>query len=281
MRWPMVALCLMWGLNWTVMKEANVFFSPVVFTAYRFVLAAFVLLGVQWYMKVPLPKREDWLWIVVTGIFQTAFLNTAIQVGMKHLSSGLSALLTYSMPFWVTVLAHFLLGEKLTVRKLVGVSLGTVGLAAVLNVRGGGEWWAVLLTLGGALAWALANVLVKLKLQYCNILQMTTWQMVAGAVAMVGYSLVTEQAATQWNWLAIGCLLYNGLLASGVAFILWTHILATTEAGKAAVSILVIPIIGVLSGALFLGETLHGNILLGMALILGGIWLVNRQGSRS
>ncbi len=268
-------LCLIWGLNWVVMKQANEFFPPVLFTTYRFILGAVILLGITYFTKIPMPRREDWKWVILGGILQTVFFNTAVQIGMQFLSAGFSSVLSYSMPLWVVIMAHFLLGEKLTKRKTVGVIMGMIGLVALFNVSGGGAWWAIILTLFGAIAWAFASVLVKLKLQHCNILQYTTWQMVVGAILLSIYSALFGQGTVQWNWLAVGCLMYNGVLASALAYFLWTYILSNAEAGKASISVLGIPIIGVLAGVILLKESLYWNTVVGMALILGGIWLVN------
>ncbi|HEY3426475.1 MAG TPA: DMT family transporter, partial [Negativicutes bacterium] len=184
--------------------------------------------------------------------------------------------LSYSMPLWVAIMAHFLLGEKLTKGKMAGVAMGMLGMVALLNVSaGGGTWWAIALTLTGAVAWAVSSILVKLKLQHCDIMQYTTWQMVVGAIVLSIYSALFEHGTVQWGWNAIGCLLYNGVLASALAYFLWTYILSNTEAGKASISVLVIPIIGVLAGVILLKESLYWNTVVGMVLILGGIWLVN------
>ncbi|MBP2661049.1 MAG: transporter [Firmicutes bacterium] len=275
MNGAIVLLCLIWGMNWVVMKEATQVFPPVLFTAYRFVLGSIVLLSIAYLKKIPIPRRKDWKWIILGGILQTAFFNSAIQIGMQFLSAGLSSVLSYSMPFWMTIMAHFLLGEKLTPRKMAGVAMGILGLVALLNVSGGGAWWAISLTLAGAVAWAFSSILVKLKLQHCDTLQYTTWQMVVGAILLSIYSTLFEHGIVQWGFNAVGYLLYNGVLASALAFFLWTYILSNTEAGKASISVLAIPIIGVLAGVIFLNEPLYWNTIMGIALILGGIWLVN------
>jgi drug/metabolite transporter (DMT)-like permease len=273
----LVFLCLIWGINWVVMKEANQVFPPVLFSTYRFVLGAALLLCMTYFKRMPVPRREDWKWIVLGGILQTAYFNTAVQVGMQFLSAGFSAVLSYSMPFWVAIMAHFLLGEKLTGRKATGIAIGMAGLFILLNVNGKGAWWAILLTLSGAVAWAFSSVLVKYKLQHCDVLQYTTWQMVVGAIVLSLYSAFFVHGTIKWGWPAIEYLLYNGLLASAVGYWLWTYILANTQAGKAAVSVLVIPIIGVLAGIVLLKEALSWNTVAGMVLIIGGVWIVNRQ----
>jgi len=281
MNGALALLCLIWGLNWVVMKQANEVFPPVLFTTYRFVLGSGILLCITYFKEIPIPRREDWKWVVLGGILQIAFFNSAVQIGMQYLSAGFSSVLSYSMPLWVAIMAHFLLGERLTKRKMAGVALGMIGLIVLLNVSGGGAWWAIILTLSGAVAWAFSNILIKLKLQHCGVLQYTTWQMVVGAVALSIYSALFGHGTIQWGWPAVGFLLYNGILASALAFILWTYILSNTEASKASISVLVIPIIGVLAGVILLNEPLHWNTVVGMSLILGGIWIVHNNKSRS
>ncbi len=273
----LAVLCMIWGLNWVVMKQANLFFPPILFATYRFLLGSAVLLIAAYFMKIPLPRRQDWKWIILGGILQTAFSNAAVQVGMQFLTAGFSSVLSYSMPLWVAIMAHFSLNEKLTKRKMTGVAMGMAGLVVLLNISSDGVWWAILLTLAGAIAWAFSSILVKLKLQHCDILQYTTWQMAAGALVLSMYCTIFDQGAVQWNWLAVGYLLYNGVLASALAFFLWNYILSNTEAGKAAISVLVIPIVGVLSGVILLKEPLHWNTITGIVMILAGIWLVKEQ----
>lgn len=229
-------------------------------------------------MKVPAPQRKDWPWIIISGVLQIALANVSVQVGMKSLGAGFAAVLNYSMPLWVAILAHFLLDEKFTRRKATGLTLSMFGLAILLNISGTGSWWAIFLTLAGAFAWAVSSIIIKLKLQECNMLQYTTWQMVAGTAVMAMYAAVFEQGGVQWSWPAVECLAYNGVLASAVAFMLWSYILANTEAGKASISIFAVPVIGVVSGVILLNEPLYWSTAVGMALILSGIFLVISQG---
>ena len=285
----LLMLYLIWGFNWVVMKEANLFFPPVIFVAYRFAFGAVVLLLVSFWLRLPLPPRRYWKWIILTGILQTAVNNVAAQIGMQSLGAGLVAVLNYSMPVWVAILAHFFLGEYLTVRKIVGIIVSMIGLFILMNIDTLGNISAILLTLAGAVAWAVASIIVKSQnhamqqhrgtgaQQECNILQYTAWQMVAGSLSLFLYMGIVGQGSVQWNQTAAACLIYNGILASAFAFFLWNYILSRMEASKAAVAILAVPVVGVIGGVLVLGEPLHGTTAIGMALILSGILLIVTQ----
>jgi drug/metabolite transporter (DMT)-like permease len=88
-----------------------------------------------------------------------------------------------------------------------------------------------------------------------------------------------EQGPVTWNATAVACLVYNGVLASALAFFLWNFILTQMEASKASIATLVVPVVGVLCGIIFLGETMYWNTALGMILILAGILLIVLQKS--
>lgn len=282
----LILLYGIWGLNWIIMKEAVHYFPPVTFVAYRFALGAVILLAVTIWLKLPVPPRKYWGWIIVTGILQTALNNVLVQIGMQSLSAGLVAVLNYSMPVWVTIMAHFFLQEKMTLRKAAGIAVSTSGLFVLMNVGSVGHIGAVLAVLGAAVSWAAASIMMKLqaraiirseKKEECSLIQYTTWQMTAGALSLLLYMGFTGSGAVIWTPVSIAYLLYNGVLASAFAFFLWNYILSHMEAGKASVTILAVPIVGVISGVLILGEPMHLTTALGMALILSGIYYIVRQ----
>lgn len=272
---------LIWGFNWVIMKEANVFFPPVFFVACRFTLGAGILLLVVLWRRIPLPPRHCWKWIIITGALMVAANNAAAQIGMQSLSAGLVAVLNYSMPIWVAILAHLFLQEKLTQQKIAGILLSMIGLFILMHIDTCGSLPAMLLVLAGAFSWAIANVLMKRRLQDCDMLQYTAWQLTAGALLLDGYTAFTGIGSVEWNALSIGCLLYNGVLASALAFFLWSWILAHMEASKASIAVLAVPVVGVLAGILILGEAITIHTALGMLLILTGILLVVRPQKKS
>lgn len=160
------------------------------------------------------------------------------------------------------------------------------GMWLLMNVDSGGDLSIVVLTLVGAAAWAAAGIIVKIqdrrmKANDCNLIQYTTWQMVVGALALGVQAAVMESGTIQWTPLAVGCLLYNGIMASSLAFFMWNYLLTQIEAAKAAIAILGVPVVGVISGVLVLDEPMTAMTLLGMAMILIGIVCIVRPGQRT
>ena len=280
------ALCLIyliWGMNWVVMKTANTFFPPITFVAYRFLFGALVLLSVWFWLHLPLPKKKYWPWIFLTGILQMGLNNIAAQTSMMTLGAGMVSVLNYSMPVFAAVMAHFLLGERLNWRKGEGIVLAIAGMAVLMDVHAGGDGTAICIGLLSAVFWGLASIFVKLKLADVNPISLTTWQMVCASLSLLAYTAIVPQGEVVWNAESVLCLIYNGVLASALAFFLWSWILQHIEVSKASVAVLAVPVVGVVGGILCLGEPMTLHIFFGMLMIMAGIYIVvtNKRPSQS
>lgn len=274
----MAILCLIWGFNFVIMKLGNGAYPPVLFAALRFLTGAIVLLGVTFVRNIPLPNKADLKWYILCGIFQTTYFNIAIQISLNYVSAGLTSVLTYSMPLFLSIMAHrWIPGERLTPKKTIGIVLGLSGLCLAMDIRLDGSFWTLLLALSSAVSWAVANLLFKLKLKHCDTVQYTTWQMTIGAVGLLLYSLTFEHGESHWGWMSIIYVLFSGIVASALAFVMWNHILSRTEASKASISLLLVPVVGVISGCVFLNENLKIVTVVGILLVLVGIGIVNSK----
>lgn len=280
------ALCLIyliWGMNWVVMKTANTFFPSITFVAYRFLFGALVLLSVWFWLHLPLPKKKYWPWIFLTGILQMGLNNIAAQTSMLTLGAGMVSVLNYSMPVFAAVMAHFLLGERLNWRKGAGIVLAIAGMAVLMDVHAGGDVTAICIGLLSAVFWGLASIFVKLKLADVNPISLTTWQMVCASLSLLAYTAIVPQGEVVWNAESVLCLIYNGVLASALAFFLWSWILQHIEVSKVSVAVLAVPVVGVVGGILCLGEPMTLHIFFGMLMIMAGIYIVvtNKRPSQS
>ena len=270
----LVAIWLIWGLNWVVMKTANTYFPPILFVTWRFGSGALILLAVALWRKIPLPDAKFLPWIILTGVLQLTINNVAAQVGMISIGAGMAAVLNYTAPLWTAILAHFALDEKLTRKKIFGLVTAFVGLYVLMGLQGVEDLTAAFVIIAGAVAMAFSNIFVKLRLSKCDMIQLTTWQMIFGAIALVIYSSLVPQGEIHWCAAAVLCVLYNGALASALAFLLWNVVLTHLQAGTASIATLVAPAVGVLGGVIFLGEPFTAHIVLDIALIFAGIILV-------
>ena len=270
-------LCLIWGFNFVVMKTANFYFSPETFVTYRFGLGAIVLVAFVLFRKLPAPPKKDWFWIFLSSAFQISIGALLCQYCFKFLPAGLVSMLNYTMPVWVTILAYFFLNEKLTTKKICGVILSIIGIGVLMNVDISGKISVMFIAILAAISWAVGNVIMKAKLSKCNPITLATWQMVTGAILLAIYTATLGDMEARWTLTSIACLLYNGILASALAFFLWAYILENMEASKASISVLGVPVVGVLGGVICLGEPLTISIIIGMLMVLSGIFIVQHS----
>ena len=136
--------------------------------------------------------------------------------------------------------------------------------------------YAIMLALSAAMVWAAGNVAMKGKLMGCDLTSLTAWQMTIGAVVLAVYNVFIGDWYAEWNTLSIACIAYNGALASAVAFLLWCYLIKHMEASKAAISSLAVPVVGIVSGIVFLGESLTLAMGMGMLLVFAGIVLAQK-----
>ena len=271
-------LALIWGYNWVVMKVAMRDCDPFTFAALRNLLGAVALFGLLVLRRGPLRPKAFW-WTVLFGFFQTSMAG--ISIWALYLgSAGRTSVLTYTMPFWLLAIAWPILGERIRGLQWVAVILALAGLVFVLDpwhLRG---VWASILAVAGGLAWAIASVLLKIirKRHQVDLLSLTAWQALIGSVPLVAVALLVDHQGPTWSGSFIGALVYNVLAASAVAWVLWLYVLDSLPAGTAGISSLAIPVVGVLTAWLQLGERPGAAEAVGMGLIVAALALLTARG---
>lgn len=278
----LAALAILWGYNWVAMKVASQYAAPLNFAALRLLLGAAVLFVVLIAMRRPLRVQHFWtvFWI---GIFQSAlFLGLAMWA--VHLAgAGKVAILAYTMPLWVAVLGWPVLGERLRAIHGVALAVAIVGVLLILNVWGSGNSLAADgIALAAGASWAV-GVLIAKRLQMrvrVDVLNLTTWQMALGGVALGLAALVVPETPTHWTLPYIAALAYNVVPATAVAYVLWLYILGRLSARDAGMGTLGNPIVGIVAAWLQLGETPPVSEAAGMGLIVGALAILGLSASR-
>lgn len=279
-----VMLALVWGYNWVVMKVAMRYSGPMDFAVLRSVLGVMVLFAVLLALRAPLKPRHVGKTIVL-GIFQTTGFIGLISSSIAFGEAGKSAVLAYTMPFWVIVLGWPFLGERLRGWQWPAVLLALVGLVFVLELWDAEAALASsLLALGAGASWGISVIVVK-KIPvrgHEELLSLTTWQMVYGSVPLAAAALLVPEPPIDWTGAFVGALAYNAIGGMALATLLWLYILQRLPATISGLSSLIVPIVGVVAAWLQLGEQPSLAEAGGIALILAGLGMLifsGRSGS--
>jgi drug/metabolite transporter (DMT)-like permease len=275
-------LALIWGYNWAVMKVGVRYTDPFTFSALRNFFGALALFAVVAVRRGRLrPPSPIWL-TAVFGLFQTSLSGLSVWA-LYFGSAGKTSVLSYTMPFWLLLIAWPVLGERIRGSQWAVVALALGGLVFVLEpwrLRG---LSAGLLAVAGGLTWAIASVLFKIirRRHPVELLSFTAWQALFGSIPLIVAAVLTAKTAPMWSGTLVAVLVYNVFVASAVAWVLWLYVLHNLPAGTAGISSLAIPVVGVVAAWIQLGERPGPFEAVGMALIVAALAVLTARGLRA
>ncbi len=266
-------LTLLWGLNWPVVKLGVTGFAPLSFRSVSMWLGLPVLAGVLWWMKVPFRlAREHWAETFRLGLFNLVIWNVCLVLAMRSLPSGRAAILGYTMPIFSALIGAIWFATPLARRGWVGVSAAAVGVALLLwhEVTGlAGHPLGVALMLLAAATWALGTQMLRRSPIAVHTLTLSFWMSVQTLVVCTVLAVVFERH--QWRMPppgAAAAIAYNAVLIFGITQAIWFTLARSLPPAASTLSTMLIPIVGVFSGAWWLGEVLRWQDWAAMALMV-------------
>jgi drug/metabolite transporter (DMT)-like permease len=275
-------LTLVWGCNWPVLKLGVTELAPLTFRGTTLPFAAIGLLLAARLsgdsIRIP---REHWGKVLALALFNIAAWNGLILFGVQQMPAGRSAILAYTMPVWTVLFGMALLHEPLSRRKIAGLALGMLGMAVLLgeDVRHiTRSPVGTLFILAAAISWAFGTVLLRRWKPPLPQNTLTGWMMLIGwlpiAVCVPLFDphplgSLGQMSATAWF-----AVLYNIFLAGTLAHWAWFKMARTLPVAVSSLSSLPVPVVGVLSGILFLGERPGPTEYIALALVLASLGAV-------
>jgi drug/metabolite transporter (DMT)-like permease len=277
----LIVLTLVWGFNWPVMKLGVSNFPPLSFRALSIVLGVPVLGLALVLLKVPFRvPRRFWPELALLTVSNMLIWHVCIIFAVKALSSGRAAILGYTMPIFSALIGALVFSAVMTRRAWLGVGAAAIGVSLLLwhEFTGlAGRPGAVALALFAAAVWALGTQLLRRSKIELPTLTLSFWMTVIAGLVLSVLAAVFER--DQWQmpsapaaW-AIG---YNAVLIFGYAHAAWFYLARSLPPVASTLSVMFIPVLGVFSGALWLGEVLHWQdwaaVLLMVAAIASVLW---------
>jgi len=285
--WLLAALTFAWGFNWTAMKVVLAEATPWSFRALCLGLGSAILFSVlrAGGHSLAVPKGER-VRLAVLAFFNITCWNLLVAFGLTMIPSGRAAILAYMMPAWAIPLSIWLLRERVTGAKLTGLVMGVGALALLLGEGFGALGRAPLgslLVLGASVSWALGTVLQKRLPMSMPAGPYTAWIMLVGGIPIFLGALLLDDFRSLGGigpWAALG-IAYNVIVAFAFAHWAWIKIATSVPVTVFSLSMLVIPVVGVLSGMVFLGERPSWVEYAALALVLGSLLTVLAPGRQA
>ena len=283
----LILVVLVWGFNFSIIKASLAHIHPFVFNALRFSIAT-LFLGVLYLRERRTMDGPPFRWfsktgvqIIALGIMANVIYQLAFMLGIDRTTAGNAALLVTSAPLWTALLGHVLNIEKLRIAAWIGLGIACIGTIQLALVRGDvdfGQQTLVgnLFCAASAVAWGSYTTLSKSFLRTFTPTGLSYWAMVI-ALPFLWAAAVPYLDATPWSdlgWKIWGAVAYSGLLAIGVAYLFWNVSIHHVGPAQTAIYAYLVPVVAVLSGAVWLNEPVSPQQLLGGSLVIGGlVWM--------
>ncbi len=278
-------LGLLWGSSFLWIKIAVEEVSPFVVVALRVLFGLISLLGVMYWQRQFIPRdRPTLLKYLFMGVFNVVVPFLLITWGETHIDSSLAAILNATTPLFVIVIGHFgLHDEKITGPRLAGLLVGFVGVIVLVaqDFQPGmlqGDLLGQLAVLAAAISYAVALIFSRRYLRGTKpVVQSTMILVFATALMWIITPVVERPLGLPVQPIAWVAVLWLGVLGLCVAYLLFFWLNNVWGPTRASLVTYVFPVVGVVLGVIFLNEPLNWNMVLGSALVVGGIVVVNRK----
>jgi len=271
---------VVWGLNFVVIKVGLHNMPPLMLAGLRFLLVAFPALFFVSRPKIPFRLLLGYGLTISFGQF--AFLFSAINFGMP---AGLASLVLQAQAFFTIILGAVVFGERLQGKQLVGITLAVFGVLVLVQASLSGQHVALLgfmLTLAAAFSWACGNIFNKKIMQLESrppVMSLVVWSALIPIVPFMAASWLLDGPSVMWQSLVaidlttILSLVYLAFVATIVGYGIWGSLLGRYETWRVAPLSLLVPVVGIASAALLLGETLGALQLFGALLVMAGLYI--------
>jgi drug/metabolite transporter (DMT)-like permease len=270
----LVVLTLLWGFNWPMMKLALTEMAPNHFRSLCLLSGAAGLFAIAIGSRLPIRVPAGaWPRLIVLALLNFSAWNVLVAYAVPMMDSGRAAILAYTMPVWAVMFGRWLLKERLTPRRLAGLALGMAGMLLLLW----SEIAAVersplgaVLIIAAAVLWGLGTVIMKRWPIALPASTLTAWQLLIGAAPIVVFAVFFEEGSFNFLTLsppAITGVVYNMVVSFIFCQWAWIKIALVAPVSVSSVATLLIPVVGVFSGVIVLGERPHWQDYVALVLV--------------
>jgi drug/metabolite transporter (DMT)-like permease len=275
--WALLAITLMWGVNWPMMKLSLQGMTPLYFRAITMSLGSlwlFVFVALRGQRMWP--QGREWAAIATLGLPNVLGWHTLSIFGVQELASGRAAILGFTMPIFTVLIGALFFKERITPRVRLAVLCAGMAIGLLLwheLQRLSGRPTGVAWMLSAALCWALGTVLFRKAHLTLSPMVVTVWMLMLGSMVLWVLALSLENPPQPAGfstpmWISLA---YAVLVNYGVAQLIWFSMARNLPPATSAMSIMAIPLVGTLSATLIVGETPHWQDWLAMLFVMAAI----------
>jgi drug/metabolite transporter (DMT)-like permease len=278
----LVLLGAIWGSSFFNIKIATYSYEPYTLALIRVVLATVPMLAVSSFYKIKIQAfSKNWKIYALVGLCNLTIPFSLIAIGTNKIDSYLAALLMSTTPITGSILAHFFIkDEKITFLKSLGITLGFSGILLLFFdklIINESNYLFVLLIILGSTFYSISGILILKKLKKSGNINVTTSTLIWSMITLLPLSFILEEPLKSTPTLeSTLSLVYLGVVATGFAWWLRFKLLAKNGIVFQTQVTYLIPIFGVIFGALILDEQITWKVLVSLIIIISGIYIVKK-----
>lgn len=267
----MLSVSGLWGVNWVASKWALSDFSVWSFRTLTFGLGAGALLLAARWSRADL-SIEGWaprFHLAVAGLLNVGGYGVLSAFALIETSTARATICAYTMPIWTTLLAWFVLGERLTPARILALLVGACGLSVLLwPLFGTGFPVGAVYAIGAAVSWSAGTVYLRWAAVRAHPLVIAFWQLLAGTAAVaLGLAAHGAELGAPVSAASLAGMTYGIIFGTALAYLLWFNLVGQLSAGSAAIGTFLVPVVGVTASVL-VGEPPDPTDMVGFAMIL-------------
>ena len=278
--WLLAALTLTWGANWPAMKLSLAEVEPWTFRTACLLVGAFGLFGIalSFGQRLRIP-REDLKPVILLALLNVSVWHIVTAFGITLIEAGRASMIAYTMPLWATILSVTFLRERLSPIQVVGLAAGIAGIALLLLPAATGisqSLTGALLMFTAAITWAIGVIGMKRVQWRMPVVQLTAWQLAIGGLPILAGMIIAGRPSSllQISWAGGISLFYACVVGMIFCHYAWFKIVQLFPASIASISMLGVPVVGLLSSAFILGEPIGMTDVAALLLIVTALALV-------
>ena len=276
-------VCFFWGTTWIASKEGVRHMPALQMAGIRQLIAGALYVGFFLYKRVAFPQRKDWVPILVLSFLNFVMSNGLSTWGVQYISAGLGSIMGAIFPLWLVVIGLFISKEKIPGKAIAGLMLGFGGVCIIFyehlqDFFNADFRFGIFLSLVATWTWAFATLYTKKQAAHFNPYFSLGLQMLISGISLIGFTSLTgnSMAITEIPWQSWASIAYLVVFGSLIAFIAYLYALQNLPTEQASVYAYINPVVAILCGALVFNEKITIFIIIGGAVTLLGVYLVNK-----
>lgn len=276
----LVLISALWGSSFLFMKQLSPIFGPFLTSSLRLLVASFVLYFYFIITKTKINWKQNFKWFLVVGVLNSAVPFTLYAYAALNLDASISVILNSTAPMFGAIYGLFILKERLNLTKIVGLIIGTIGVIIITSLAFNANISEIYISIGACILasslYGLSGNIVKKYVNDLDSKELTLGSMLVAGVLLLPFIFFTKiEEPVTFNIVIM--ILFFGIFCTGLTYLIYFKLVKEIGPVKSLTVTYLMPVFGILWSFLFLDENITITTIIGLVIILLGIYILSKS----